>query len=173
MEIPRKKIFGTNSCLDHTYFYYTAGGGGNKDKELDKCWSYNIHTFPSTCTRILPNYNHKWLIVHAKHIEDDLLYCNPRISLTLSAFKPEPLAVIYCRKPLYFTSQDLLLPSSAQVLSPSWAELSFNPSFSPPTHRPTGKVLRLPQTEAPSVLRFKYHVWEQARGNMWHIGHQR
>ena len=123
---PRKEIFGTNSCLDHTYFYYTAGGGGNKDEELDKCWSYNIHTFPSTCTRILPNYNHKWLIIHAKHIEDDLLYCNPRISLTLSAFRPEPLPVVYCRKPLYFTSQDLLLPSSAQVLSPSWAELSFN-----------------------------------------------
>ena len=141
MEIPRKKIFSTNSCLDHTYFYYTAGGGGNKDEELDKCWSYNIHTFPSTCTRILPNYNHKWLIIHAKHIEDDLLYCNPRISLTLSAFKPEPLAVIYCRKPLYFTSQDLLLPSSAQVLRPSWAELSFNPSFSPHTHPSHGESL--------------------------------
>ena len=43
-----------------------------------------------------------------------------------------------------------ILSSSAQASSSNWAELSFNPSFSPTN--PTGKVCKLAQAEAPSVL---------------------
>ena len=42
-------------------------------------------------------------------------------------------------------------PSSAKASSPSWAELSFNPGFSPPTpNHPTGEFFRLAHAEAPA-----------------------